>query len=413
MMEKNPLFILAGNGPYENRGCEAIVRGTVKILNDYYTDPKFLCISHFRNDEQFKKQNIEEFDKAIIHKKTNLPKKILTPGGLYQKLQEIINPTAYKNYMYNEMLPYIGEAQAVLSVGGDNYSLDYGIPKYFTDLDDIVLKKKKRMIIWGASIGPFSKIPKYEKYMINHLKNIDAIFVRESATFEYLKEKGINNNVFMSADPAFLMDSIEPNKENKPKIEAGAIGINLSPLMSDYVTNGDLNEWTEISVELILRINKYTSRKIYLIPHVTSPHINENDYFFLKNVSLKANHQENICVLLSPRYNAAEIKWIISQMKIFIGARTHSTIAALSSCIPTLSLAYSMKAKGINRDIFGDEFYCLNPNELKSDMILERIQYMIENSSSIENYLHIKIPEIQKLALLAGKQLHEITYNSL
>jgi colanic acid/amylovoran biosynthesis protein len=55
------------------------------------------------------------------------------------------------------MLPYLDDAAAVLSVGGDNYSLDYGVPKLFTDLDDIVLEKKKPLAIWGASVGPFQR----------------------------------------------------------------------------------------------------------------------------------------------------------------------------------------------------------------------------------------------------------------
>ena len=408
MTEKRPTFILAGNGPYDNRGCEAIVRGTVKIVRHYYDDPTFLCISHFRNDEQFQKQCSEESDNAIIHKRTNPPKKIWTLRGLCNKIQSFVNPIAHKNHTYKEMLPYIKEAQAVLSVGGDNYSLDYGIPTLFTDLDDIVIKMKKPMIIWGASVGPFRKNPEYEKYLIGHLHNVTAIFARESSTVEYLTEKGVIDNVFRIADPAFLMDPIKP-KENGLEIEDGAIGINLSPLMSRYVTGGDMDKWIEIAAKIISKISESTSRKIYLIPHVTNPSLTENDFIFLKNVMSKANYRKNSIVLIPPIYNAAETKWIISQMKIFAGTRTHSTIAALSSCVPTLSIAYSIKAKGIDKDVFGDESYCLNPSDLKSDIIVEKIQDMVDNSSLIEKNLHIKIPEIQKMALLAGKHLYDIT----
>lgn len=408
MTQKDPLFILAGNGPYANRGCEAIVRGTVKIIGKYYNNPSFLCVSHFRDDEQYSKQRNEEFDRSIIHKRTNRRGKIWTQQGLGNRIKGLINPMESSNYTYHEMFPYIGEARAVLSIGGDNYSLDYGIPKLFTDLDDIVLREKKKMIIWGASVGPFSKIPKYEKYMINHLKKINAIFVRESATLEYLKEKGIKDNVFKVADPAFLMDPIEP-KENRFDIEDGAIGINFSPLMSRYITNGDINAWIKIAAKIVSKICECTSRKIYLIPHVTNPHITGNDYLFLKNVLLKSNNKMKSIVLIPPIYNAAETKWIISKMKIFAGARTHSTIAALSSFIPTLSFAYSIKAKGINKDIFGNEFYCLNPKEFNSKIIIEKIQIMIDKSSIIENDLRMIIPEFQERALLAGEHLYGIT----
>ena len=51
MNEERPLFILAGNGPYTNRGCEAIVRGTVKILREYFSDPRFVCLSHSQSED--------------------------------------------------------------------------------------------------------------------------------------------------------------------------------------------------------------------------------------------------------------------------------------------------------------------------------------------------------------------------
>ena len=65
----NNNFILAGNGPYENRGCEAIVRGTCVILRHYFSDPRFLVFSNFLNDQQYGSQVAAEVDPSIIHKK--------------------------------------------------------------------------------------------------------------------------------------------------------------------------------------------------------------------------------------------------------------------------------------------------------------------------------------------------------
>ena len=407
MTEKNPIFILAGNGPYDNRGCEAIVRGTVKILRHYYDNPSFVCISHFQNEEQFKKQSIEEEDKAIIHKKTNIYQKY-TSEGIFRKVLRITNSKHYKYFIYKDMLPYLNNAKAILSVGGDNYSLDYGIPKLFTDLDDIALERGKNLAIWGASLGPFDKYPEYEKYIINHFKAVTSIFARESATIQYLDEKGVNANVYAIADPAFLMDPTEPKAtNNKLKIDGSSIGINLSPLMSNYITNGNVHEWAKIAAEILSTISRRIPRKLYLIPQVTT--LNSNDYIFMKDaMSMMENPTDNI-VLVPPIYNASETKWIISKMDVFIGARTHATIAALSSYVPTLSLAYSIKAKGINKDIFGDELYCLDSKELNPKSILEKIDYMLNNSEIIKSTLRLKIPEIQQKSLLAGKYLQETT----
>jgi polysaccharide pyruvyl transferase WcaK-like protein len=109
--------------------------------------------------------------------------------------------------------------------------------------------------------------------------------------------------------------------------------------------------------------------------------------------------------LVSPEYNAAETKWIISRMAFFAGARTHSTIAALSSGIPTLSFGYSIKAQGINRDIFGHTNYCMGPTDLDAEGVTSRITSMLDESAAIRNDLAEKIPGVQSAALSAGMGL--------
>jgi colanic acid/amylovoran biosynthesis protein len=405
-MNKNrPLFILAGNGPYENRGCEAIVQGTVKILRNVFHDPAFLSVSVLKKTE-LDRQYKEEKDPAITHKKMNIDQ-YFKKKSCVQRIIFLFDKKKNKYLLCNEMLPYIDDALAVLSVGGDNYSLDYGIPKLFTDLDDVVLDKKRPLILWGASVGPFDRLPRYERYMIRHLRKVTAIFARESVTIDYLSKKGITENVYQVADPAFLMESEEPGDENKKlTINQGAIGLNLSPLMARYVTGGDLPQWERLAANIVGTVAKKTRRPLYLIPHVTIPGL--DDFTFLEKVwNLTDAQIKSEIFLIPPIYNAAETKWIISNLSLFAGARTHSTIAALSSNTPTLSFAYSIKATGINRDIFGHEEYCLNPVQLTPEIVTLRIKSLLATSDEVKNELKEKIPFIQKNALNAGKYLQE------
>lgn len=408
MKQNNSQFILAGNGPYDNRGCEAIVRGTAKIINHYFQEPTFLNFTHFRNDEQFRKQLDEEPDKKIISKKLAKPKKF-TRDWLFYKIGKDLNLRTFGNHIYDEMIFHLNNSEAVLSIGGDSYSLDYGTLKLFTNMDDIVLRHRKPLVIWGASVGPFDRNPDYEKYMIGHLHKVTAIFARESATVEYLEKIGVTENVFSVADPAFLLDPKRPNDlKNNIEIEEGSVGLNLSPLMAKYVTDGDLNAWTEMASKIISAISDEFDCRIYLIPHVTNPNIEDNDYFFLRGALERTNIRNDKVSLIPPIYTAAETKWIIGQMHIFAGARTHSTIASLSSSVPTLSFAYSMKAKGINKDIFDHDFYCINPYELKPEFVVEKVQEVLDNYRQINKDLKREIPSIQKKALISGKYLKEV-----
>lgn len=411
MNNGRPLFILAGNAPYENRGCEAILRGTVNILRKFFRDPRFVCLSHFQSGDQYELQCLLETDDAIIHldscrlNKKKVLRNFWRPEMWSATYQNFFDKDAFYARAYKNMLNYLDESKAVLSIGGDNYSLDYGVPILFTALDNLVLKHKKPIILWGSSVGPFSAMPEYEHFMHKHLQKVTGILARESATIDYLESIGVSKNIYSVADPAFLMDA-KP-AEDKISIEKEAIGLNFSPLMAKYITDGNIELWTKLIAKLIVAIEKRTERRIYLIPHVTTPI--SNDYFIMKNALSKLPGKNNNVTLVPPEFNAAEIKWIISQMELFAGARTHSTIAALSSYVPTLSFAYSIKARGINRDLFGSKDYCLEPMELNAKTLCGRILHMLNEITEIKSDLKKRIPETQKAAMNAGAVLKQLT----
>lgn len=409
MDDSNPLFILAGNGSNYNRGCEAILRGTVRILRNHFDKPRFLVVSSYPNDEEFKQQCLEETDTSITHKKMYKINKRFDFLWFLMNALERTCPQAIKHIIYKDLKPYLGEAKVVLALGGDNYSLGYNnlLPRRCTDLDDIVVARGRPLVIWGASVGPFSKKPAYEGYMINHLRKV-YIFARETSTIEYLADKGLTENVYRVADPAFLMEPEEPkNKRGELKIEEGAIGLNLSSIMKRYAANDNIKQWIEMSADIISKIMQKTGRPIYLIPHVLGTGGN-NDYMFLKNVLSTIPDGKGRVVLVPPVFNASETKWIISKMSVFAGARTHSTIASLSCCVPTLSFAYSMKAKGLNKDIFGHTGYCLSPDELTSDIVAGKIMEVLRDSKEIKRHLEQCIPGVKDLAMNSGNILREI-----
>lgn len=424
MGDNGPLFILAGNGPYGNRGCEAIVRGTTEILRHHFDKPRFVCISHFKTKEQFEEQVKKEYDESIRHLSCYyLSKRDAILNCYRPKVWKYISGRHHAvrshsfdegrlgNVVYEDMLPFLSEASAVLSVGGDNYSLDYGKPYKYTTLDDLVLNRDKPLIIWGASVGPFGKDPIYEEQMSRHLRKVTGIFARESLTIDYLKSVGVTGNVHPAADPAFLMDAVKPKGiDDELPIDEEAIGINLSPLMARYVTDGDLDAWANRAASIIGDVARRTEMPVYLIPHVINP--TSNDHTFMQQVLSRVGSGRRDIVLVPPKYDAAETKWIISRMTLFAGARTHSTIAALSSGVPTLSFAYSIKAQGINRDMFGHTGYCMGPDVLDGKHVSERIMSMLDESAAIGGELIKQVRGVRELALSAGAGVKDILWKS-
>ncbi len=420
-MEKNN-FLFIGNSSYENRGNEAIIRGTINILDKAFGENNniYNIDSFFYSPKIYENQKSKEYDKRINHAYaspyTQMKDKlnigfILTRAAYRLKKYGYFEGLNLKNKQkrHENTLQAIKECKVALSLGGDNYSLCYGLPRLLTDIDDLVLSYKKPLIIWGASVGPFSNNPAYEKYMMKHLKDITAIFAREDKTIEYLSSIGIDKNVYRVSDPAFVMEPIKPeNFENDFPFINESIGINFSPIMPKYWTDNDMNKWMSFCVELVEKISDKTRRPIYLLPHVT--HIgSNNDYVLLKNIKEQLEPLTEKVHLVSPGYSAAEFKYIISQFNSYMGARTHSTIAAFSSCVPTVSLAYSMKAVGINKEVFNHLDFCVEKNKInRINYIVDLLNTIIENNDKIRQEMKPNINAIKQKALKSGEILKDI-----
>ena len=128
------------------------------------------------------------------------------------------------------------------------------------------------------------------------------------------------------------------------------IGLNVSPLVVSKSKDHDkaLNSIYAV-MDMILA---ETDNSISLIPHVTWKH--DNDMELLS--ALAAHYQGDPRVVLVPgTYSAQEYKYFVSKLRALVTARTHLSVAAYSTGVPTFVIGYSVKARGIARDIYGDE----------------------------------------------------------
>lgn len=411
MMKKN-LITFVGNGSYGNRGCEAIIRGSVNILGSVFPDYSYYN-AYFPDIVPDKKDGI--WDKKITYiplDKGTLRRQLFSPRWWNYKLQEKIAPENAKNFRYRAARHAIIKSSAVAMVGGDNYSLDYGYPSIFFQLNEFAYSLGKPVVLWGASVGPFSKDPSYEKYAANELRKVTRIYARESITVDYLRSIGIESNVIRVSDPAFFMEPEERvfPTEIENKLVEGAIGINLSPLMGRFLDHSNQADWIDQAKEIIVKITSEIHLPVVLIPHVTfnSPDNKNDDYVFMRRIydSLSGDLKQNI-VLMDRYYNAAETKFLISKLKAFIGARTHSTIASLSSAVPTLVLGYSIKGKGIIRDLFDNDQWVLEHHQINSSDILGKLIKLLDSQESIRLQLASRLPKIREQSLKAAFDLKD------
>ena len=157
---------------------------------------------------------------------------------------------------------------------------------------------------------------------------------------------------------------------------------------------------------LIRYILDNTDAYIALIPHVVWA--SNDDRIPLKQLYDDFDHDPRL--ILVDDHIAPQLKYIISKCRFFIGARTHATIAAYSTGVPTLVVGYSVKARGIARDLFGtEEGYVLPVQQLKeSDELTRAFIKLYEKRENIQTHLKTILPAYIARADDARSALEEL-----
>lgn len=332
-----------------NHGCEAIVRTTAKLLGG----PENVVLWSLAKQEDEKYGAAELLERVVVSEELQRFSLGYFEALLRRKLlrQENANMNVFLREQFKDNI--------AISVGGDNYCYPWSA-RQAIELDKEIRKSCKASVLWGCSIDPEAITPEIEA----DLKQFDLITAREPLTYELLKR--INPNTVKVADPAFLLGRVDlPLPENF--IEGNTVGINVSPLIMKYGT--DRNVILNNYEELILHILDHTDMGICLIPHVMWEH--NNDMEPLDVLWEKFRHTGRISRILDG--SCCELKGYIARCRFFVGARTHATIAAYSTLVPTLVVGYSVKSRGIALDLFGtEENYVLPVQNLKTEIDLTK-----------------------------------------
>jgi len=373
-----------------NRGCEAIVRSSTAILKERIKDAKVYLASNNPETDQI----ITKLDDIYDGSKLEI-KKYSYDWFLSSLKVKLYQDESYAlGKIHNNIIKNIKNMDVCMSIGGDNYC--YGEQPGWYEIDRRVKQQGKKLVLWGCSIGEEDM----SERKLEDLKLFDLILSRESLTYNMLIGKGLKN-VKLCADPAFTMEKEELDLP-KGWQEGNTVGINFSPLVWKR------NKQSQAAIdELIRHILSKTDMTIALTPHVI---INgNNDYEVLQSYYETFKHTGRV-ILLPDHLTAIQYKGYIARMRFFIGARTHATIAAYSNYVPTMVLGYSVKSKGIARDIFGEEKLVLGIEELSNSVLLiEKFEEMIQEEEELIKKLKQVIPSIQKMSYKAVDYLCGLT----
>ena len=264
---------------------------------------------------------------------------------------------------------------------GDSFTDIYGINRFVSyTLDKLVVEGLNIPLILGPqTYGPYrTKIAGcIAKKAIKHA---DYVMSRDLLSKNYLDTLKIDKEVHVGTDLAIGLPYQQQKKINK------SVGINISGLLwpnkiegteTKFLLKCGYKKFMESTVQMF--INK--GYKVYFVSHVGAdyPACSEMKKIF------------PMATLVEPFSTPVEAKSFISSLEVFVGARMHATIAAFSSNVPVIPVAYSRKFKGLFENCQYDIGIDLTELDFNQSLTLmkqyvddiEAVQLKVSNSRSI------------------------------
>lgn len=407
----------AGQDNFGNRGCEALIRSSVDLINSEFGPSEFAVPSARPTLDAAQWPDAERHGVRFVQNEP-FPAAVRWWGRFRRMpLAPFWQPTYRATQPTREA---VNASDALLMTGGDIISLDYGPESlfYWAGVCRAAKELGKPAILWGASVGPFARDRRIERAMREFLAEFELITVREDASLNYLATLGIPN-VYRVSDPAFCLQPDAHRVEDeicfrRPNVPL--LGFNISPVIRGFRPSEQARtELDEEVVRFLVQVANDRHMDVLLVPHVdpldgSGGYNSDSEYMtrLLDAVGPRLSGNAGNVAILRPGYNAAQLKHVISKCDFFMGGRTHATIAAMSMAVPTTSIAYSVKARGINLDVFGHDEFVLPTPDVTSQTLSRHLDRLIQGGAEIRTLLSGRKAGLQASARRSATLLKEV-----
>lgn len=388
--------IILANAPINNgnRGCVALSITSIylldEILKKHNVDYQlYLCDSGFSDKQKHKYKILNE---EIEYKTCDYP----FDGFTKKNLKSLLKKGSKNN------IHIFKSANFILDIGqGDSFADIYGIQRFksINRIHKVAQLYKKKYCLLPQTIGPF-KDDNIRKIANQSIQKSSLVMARDTQSLKYVIENvPSQKKVDEYIDVAFFM----PYHKKQFDSQFIHVGLNVSALLwnGGYTRDNQFGltiDYQQLIYEIIEYFLTLPNVKLHLIPHVVLGEKNiENDYEVSFEIYEKYNHPN---LILSEFFlGPIEAKNYIAGMDFFMGARMHSTIAAFSTGVPVVPMAYSRKFNGL----FADTLSYPHLADMKKNNNSTILQ-LIQESFSNREILKTEIEHQQRTTIQENKK---------
>ena len=325
-----------------NRGNAALSYGALEFLERQGILKEDSELIYFHKYNNFMKVG----NTRVIHETYNINgkkyRRTIVPihsleYNLVRRLGVILPFTHFGRYIKNVILE-------AADYGGDGFSDIYGERSFMNRMNQTWILRRANipLLMLPQTVGPFKSKKCYDT-AVDIMRYAKDIYVRDGKFIPEFDKLGLKYS--QTKDLSSLMKPEPWNIEINPM----AVGLNVSGLAYCNTYHG-LEGQFDVYPLLVKKIIDYFRGKgctVYLIPHsygYTKP-IESDDMLACRETYNKLADKSHV-VLIDKDMTAPQVKYVISKMTFFVGARMHANFAAIYTGVPVFGTAYSYKFEG-------------------------------------------------------------------
>ena len=333
-----------------NLGCYALAYSFFEVINQIAEKEKFnIRIVYIQRTTfpNYLKQKV----KKILHGKDEMM-------NYYTKLYSRLSFSRGYCFAISENLLFskaVRNCKCVFDfTAGDSFTDIYGEERFYirTKLKKAIIDRNIPLILGSQTIGPFND-KDVERFAVEVIEKCKYVYVRDAQSKKYVESISSVKPV-LTTDIAFFLPF------EKQIVSGCNLKFGFNP--SGLLWNGGYNQSNQFGLRVNYQefcravIHETLNRgwEVHLILHCYSIEERKGKYSADNDrIAVEVLHDEFPQTIVSPFFSTPmSAKSYISGMNLFMGARMHATIAALSAEVPVFAFSYSRKFEGL--------FYSLN-----------------------------------------------------
>ena len=283
------------------------------------------------------------------------------------------------------------KADLVIDLSGDALSEDYGIHVVLSHLYPIwlALQMRKTVMLCAQTLGPFGRMAPVVRRL---LSRVAGITVRDRYSEGVLRDLGVRGpTIERTADMAHLLEPAVAGRVDAllapvpAAVKRGPVlGATVSRLLGHRQSPSRPSRGEQpvrAFSDALSAMSEHHGANLLLLAHSTGPRPARDDRIVTRALTEKIGRPDTT-YFAAEDLTPAEAKGVIARCDLFCAMRLHSAIAALSSGVPCVVVAYGPKAAGLLED-WGQTDRALPVADLNSASLLSAVESVWRDRDAI------------------------------